>query len=112
MFYQKKKPPTMKRFGYPPLGKELKMQNDIANKQYQKLDNHCVFDKMIKKEALTFKNYNKLNLIYNCKYGFYKYYSESKKFDNLLFKSIYAFLYQFLNDLNKFNKLKTIKEIT
>ena len=42
----------MKRFGYPPLGKELKMQNDIANKQYQKLDNHCVFDKMIKKEAL------------------------------------------------------------
>ena len=71
MFYQKKTLCNGKIW-IPHLGKELKTQTDIANKQYQKLD------KMIKKEALTLKNYNKLNLIYNCKYSFYKYYSERK----------------------------------
>ena len=29
----------MKRFEYLPLGRELKSQTDIAQKQYQKLDN-------------------------------------------------------------------------
>ena len=35
----------MKRFGYLPLGKELKAQTDIAKKQYQKLDSTIEFDK-------------------------------------------------------------------
>ena len=30
---------TMKRFGYSPLDKELKAETDIAEKQYQKLNN-------------------------------------------------------------------------
>ena len=101
----------MKRFEYSPLGKELKAQTNIAKKQYQKLDNNFEFDKIIKKEKPTFKNYNKSNLIYNSKYSFYKYYHDSKKFDNLSFKSNYSFLYEFLNGLNKLNKLKT-KEIS
>ena len=67
----------MKRFEYALLGKELKAQNDIAKIQYQKLDNTFEFDKIIKKEEAKFKNYNKLNLIYNSKYSFYKYYRKN-----------------------------------
>ena len=37
----------MKRFKYFPLGKELKVQTDIANKQYQKLVDTYEFDKTI-----------------------------------------------------------------
>ena len=102
----------MKRFEYSPLGKELRTQGDIAKEQHQKLDDAFEFDKMIKKEEPTFKNYNKSNLIYNSKYSFYKYHCDSKTFDNLSFKSKYYFLYKFSNNLNKFTKLKTIKEIT
>ena len=93
------------------LGKKLKPQSNIAKKQYQKLDHTFEFNKIIKKEEPTFNNYNKSNLIYNSKYSFYKYYRDSKKFDNLSFKLNYSFLYEFLNDLNEFNKRKIIKEI-
>ena len=41
---------TIKRFEYSPLDKELKTQTDIANKQYQKLDDSFKLDKIIKKE--------------------------------------------------------------
>ena len=71
---------TIKRFKYSALGKELIAQNGIAKKQYKKLDDTCGFDTMITKEELTFKNYNKSNLIYNSKYSFYNYYGDSKKF--------------------------------
>ena len=37
----------MKRFQYFPLGKELKVQTDIAKKQYQKLVDTYEFDKTI-----------------------------------------------------------------
>ena len=37
----------MKRFKYFPLGKELKVQTDIAKKQYQKLVDTYEFDKTI-----------------------------------------------------------------
>ena len=40
---------TMKRFEYPPFGKELKAQTDIAKKQYKKLDVTYEFDKYLKK---------------------------------------------------------------
>ena len=43
----------MKRFEYPPLGKELKAQTDVAKKQYKKLDSAFAFDKIIKKEKPT-----------------------------------------------------------
>ena len=70
---------SMKRYEYSPSGKKLKAQTDIAKKQYQKLGDTFGFDKIIKKEELTFKNYNKSNLIYNIKFSFYKYYCGSKK---------------------------------
>ena len=41
---------------------------------------------------------------------FWKYYPDSKKFDNLSFQSNNSFLQEFLNDLSKFKKLKTIKQ--
>ena len=44
---------TMKRFEYSEyssLGKELKAQNDIEQKQHQNLDDTFRFDKIIKKE--------------------------------------------------------------
>ena len=77
---------TMKRFKYSFLGKELKAQTDIAKKQYQKLDNTFGFEKIIKKEKPAFENYNKLNLIHNSEYSFYKNYHDSRNFDNLSFK--------------------------
>ena len=50
MFYPKtclEKAATMKRFEYSWLGKELKKQASVTEKQYQKLDNTYEFDKMI-----------------------------------------------------------------
>ena len=74
----------MKRFEYSPLGKELKAQTDITKKQYAKLDDTFGFDKIIKKEKPAFKNYSKLDLIYNSNYSFYKYYRDSKNFITFL----------------------------
>ena len=101
---------TMKRFKYSSLGKELKAQTDIAKKQYQKLDNTFGFEKIIKKEKPAFENYNKLNLIHNSEYSFYKSYHDSRNFDNLSFKSNYSLPHSFLKDLDKFEKLKTLKK--
>ena len=56
---------TMKRFEYPPLGKELKARTIIAKKQYQKLDDTFQFDKIIKKEKPALENSSKSDLIYN-----------------------------------------------
>ena len=104
----------MKRFEHSPLGKESQTQTeiDIAKKQYPILDNNFWFDKIIKKEKLALENYSKSDLIYNSHYSFYKYHSDSKKFDNLSLKSRYSFLAGFLNALNKFNQLKTQRENT
>ena len=101
----------MKRFEYLPLGKELKVQTVITKKQYQKLDDTYEFVKTISKKS-TLKNYNKSDLIYNTNRIFYKYYLDSKKFDNLPFKSNHFFLYQFLNDIDKFSDLVPRNENT
>ena len=50
------------------------------------------------------------NLKNDNKYSFYKYYHDSEKFNNIYFKSKYLFLFEFFNDLNKFNNLKTNKQ--
>ena len=60
---------TMKTFEYSPLGKELKVQTDIAKEQYQGLDkafisnkdNKNVSESLIKKE----RNCSMLNVIYS-----------------------------------------------
>ena len=64
----------MKRFEYSPLGKKLKAQTDIAKKKYQKVDETHKFYEAINKndEKPTLKKYNKLDLIYNSNYNFYK----------------------------------------
>ena len=70
------KAPTLKRFEYSPLGKELKVQTDIAKTQYQGFDkafisnkdNKNVNESLIKKEK---EKYNSSRLIYN-KLSFYK----------------------------------------
>ena len=52
---------ALKRFEYSPLGKLLKAQTDIAKKEKenQKLHDTFGFDKIIKKEKPTLKNYSK-----------------------------------------------------
>ena len=63
----------MNLFEFSPFKQSIKsIKTGIAKKQYQKLDNNFGFDRIIKKEELTFRNYNKQNLIYSSKYSFYK----------------------------------------
>ena len=102
----------MKRIDYSNLDKELKAQTDTAKKQYQKLNDTYEFNKIIKKEKPTLKNYRKSNLTYNANHTFDKYHCDSKKFNNLSSKSKYSLLVKFFKYLNKFNKLKTKKERT
>ena len=67
---------TLKRFGYSPLGKELKAQTDIAKKQYKKLDDTDMFDETINKKS-TLKNYGKSDLIRDTNHSFFKYYRDN-----------------------------------
>ena len=50
--------------------------------------------------------------MYNSKYSFYKYYRDIKKTDNISLECKHSFLNEFLNDLNKSDKLKSQKEQT
>ena len=100
----------MKRFENSSLGNKLKAQTDIAKKQYQKLDDFYESDKIIKKEKPTLKIYSKSDIIYNSNYSCYKYYRDSKKFDNISLESKYTFLVEFFKDSNKLNKLKNKKK--
>ena len=74
-------PGTMKRFEYSLLGKELKKQTSVAEKQYQKIDHAFEFDEPIKKEKPTLQKYIRSNLVYYSKYRFYLYYN-IKNFDS------------------------------
>ena len=77
---------TMKRFEYSLLGKELKPQTGIAKKQCKKFDtNTFKFGKIIEKEKLTIKKYNRSNLTYNGKFSFYEYYNTN--FNSISFES-------------------------
>ena len=92
MFYQKKwfarKSCYNKKIWIFCVRQRIKSTNDIAKKQYQGLSK---FFKSDEKEKLTIKKYNESDLIYNSKYRFYKYYSDSKKIDNFSSKSKYSF---------------------
>ena len=77
---------ALKRFEYSPLGKELKKQTRVAEKQYQKLENSYEADKIIKRKKPTIENYGKLDLIYDANHSFFKYYRDRKKF--MTFQSI------------------------
>ena len=80
----------MKKIEYPLLGKEIKTQTDIAKTQYQRLNAFFKSDK--KEEPVTITKKNKSDLIYESRYSFYKYYLNSKKFDNLSFKVFFSSL--------------------
>ena len=66
---------ALKRFEYSPLGKELKNQTSVAEKQYQKLDNTYESDKIIKKEKPKLENYSKSDLIYDANHSFFQIFS-------------------------------------
>ena len=66
---------TVKKLKYSPLGSDLKMQIDIARKQYQGLDKVHEFDGIRSKD-------NKSDLTYNTNHSFYKY-CDTEKFENL-----------------------------
>ena len=58
---------ALKRFEYSPLDKELKKQTNVAEKQYQKLDNAFESNKRkeVKKSNNNKKSHAKSNLLYN-----------------------------------------------
>ena len=73
---EKAKTATMKIFEYSSLGKELKVQTEIAQKQYQRLYNTFGFEKKkSKKKNQHLKKYDRLNLIFDSKYSFYPSYN-------------------------------------
>ena len=92
---------ALKKFKYSPLGKKMKKQTSVAEKQYQKFHNTYRFDR-IKKEKGVIKKYNRLNLVYDSKYSFYEYYN-IPNCNTMSPESIYPVLLSFFNDLNKFN---------
>ena len=100
----------MKKFEYSLLGKELKKQSSVAEKQYQIFDNDYEFD-IIKKEEPTIKKYNRSNLIYHTKFKFYGYYN-IPQINTMSPKSKYPILLWFYNDLNKFSNLNPRKQRT
>ena len=79
----------IRRLEYSLLGKELKPQTDIAQKQYKGLNKFFKSGEKkepvtIKKETPTIKKYNKSDLIYNTNHSFYKYIRDTKKFDKII----------------------------
>ena len=66
----------MKRFEYSTLGKKLTPQTGIPKRKYQKVDETHKFYETINKndKKPTLKKYNKLDLIYNSNYSFYRCY--------------------------------------
>ena len=106
--YLLEKAATIKIFEYSPLGEELKKETNIAEKQYQKLDNIYEFDIIIKN--ITIKNYNRSSLIYNSKFIFYEYYNNN--LNSLSLTSKFRFFTSFYNELNRFYRLIPQKEST
>ena len=85
---------ALKRFEYLPLGKELKAQTNVAEKQYQKLNKIFESDEKeeepvtIKKEepvAIKKEIIHELKLIYNNKYSFSEHRNIVKYMDDSLF---------------------------
>ena len=74
---------AMKRFQYSPLGKEVKKQTSVAEKQYQEIDK--IFNHDEKEETITIKKEEPLktdesSLVYDSKYIFSNYRNVGKHF--------------------------------
>ena len=63
---------AIKRSEYSSLGKELKMQTSVSEKQYQKFDNAFEFNKKEEVKTKNNRNCTKSNLVYNNYFTFYK----------------------------------------
>ena len=63
---------AIKRFEYSPLGKELKKQTSVAEKQYQNFDNVFECDKIEEDKTKSRKSRTKSNLVYSNYFTFYK----------------------------------------
>ena len=90
---------AIERFKYSPLGKELKKQSSVAEKQYQKLDN--VFDKKEEEKTKNKRYRAKSNLVYNNYFTFYKYHN-IKEFAKRFFNSKQNDLIEFKDKLELF----------
>ena len=97
---------TMKIFEYLPLCKELKAQDETAKKQYKKLDKIYENGETTNKKPTLRKCCNS-DLICGANHSFTNIYVIIKRIDKLSLQSIYCFLTEFFNDLDKRNKLKT-----
>ena len=78
---------TIKRFEYLPLRNELKKQNSIAEKQYQKLEKAFESNKKEEDKTKTKKSRAKSNLVYIkdfsfCKYGKTKEFAVKRSFNS------------------------------
>ena len=63
---------VIKRFEYSPLGKALKKQTSVAEKQYQKFYNAFESNKNEKDKTKSKRNCAKSSLVYNNYFTFYK----------------------------------------
>ena len=95
---------TIKRLEYSPLGKELKKQTSVAEKQYHGLNK--IFKPDEKEETITIKKKTpeipeESNLIYGSKYNFSEY-RNYKKYSGLSFMKKYDKLFSFYHRLNDF----------
>ena len=101
---------TIKRFEYLPLRNELKKQNSIAEKQYQKLEKAFEPNKQEEDKIKTKKSRAKSNLVYIKDFSFCKY-SKTKEFAvKLSFNSEQNNLKDFKNILELFyNDTEEIK---
>ena len=99
---------ALKRFEYSPLGKELKAETSVVEKQYQKLNKIFESDDeeepiTIKKEKLEIIHEHEPKLICNKKYSFSEYGKVAKYMDDSP-ESEYNRLAKFYNSLNEFEK--------
>ena len=70
---------AIKRFKYSQLGKGLKKQTSVAEKQWQKLVNAFKSNKKEEFKTKSKRTRAKSNLVYNNQFTFYEYH-EAKKF--------------------------------
>ena len=97
---------VLTRFECLPLGKELKKQTSVAEKQYQIFDkvfNHDEKEKPVKIKKEGSLTTNESSLFYDSKYSFSEY-RNVRKYVNDALKSKYNILVKFYNRLDEFKK--------
>ena len=97
---------TMKRFEYSPLGKELKEQTSVAEKQCQSFDkviNHDEKEKPVKIEKERPLTTDELSLFYKNKYSFIEFKNVGKYMDDSIV-SRYNYLALFKEQLEEFKR--------